>query len=251
MSAGLANTRNSSTGSSRIWVVDGRQFVAATTIPAAPPELARWLGDGERARLQRFLKPQRAREFLLGRLLLRHALRQVLGCTYDAITITERPGAAPQVMIGTRLADGMDLPGLSLSHSRGWLACALGDTFALGVDIEAPAPQRDLAALARVMFSAAEVRWLGQRADHDSAFYRLWCAKEAIYKHAHNAGFATSTGLPELACAAGEEQPFATRGFLRHDRCDEFHLSVFSATAPQEHAVERMSCPELLKSFAA
>ncbi|OWY28766.1 4'-phosphopantetheinyl transferase family protein [Herbaspirillum robiniae] len=237
-----------------VWIVDGRDFLAASAaIPAIAPEFAAALSDGERARLQRFLKPQRAREFLLGRLLLRHALVQSLDCRMADIAVTERPGASPHVEVKGRPANGVALPGFSISHSRGWLACAVGEVFPLGVDIEAPAPQRDLRALAGLAFSPRESAWLaGQeatgQAGHEEAFYRLWCAKEALYKFRHNAGMRDMQGFPEISCGEGGEDLAlgAPDAFLRHEAGDGYHLCLCSGARPRTHASERLDCARLL-----
>ena len=67
------------------WVVDGRAFVGADACPATLGRLAAILSPDERTRLQGFLRPQRACEFLLARLLMRHALMQASGCRMDDI----------------------------------------------------------------------------------------------------------------------------------------------------------------------
>lgn len=234
--------------STRTWIVDGRDFLAYAPDPAIPPAFAVLLSESEQARLQRFLQPRRAREFLLGRLLLRHALVQTLGCTPTDISIQERPGASPQAAIAGRLADGIALPGFSISHSRGWLACAIGEVFPVGVDIEATAPQRDLPALARQAFSESETTWLARQERHDDAFYRLWCAKEALYKFRHNAGLASAQSLAELDCGLGgaADAPGAADAFLHHEIGEDYHLCLCSGMPMKTHAIERLDCSLLL-----
>ncbi len=209
------------------WIVDGRAFVAGDS----PPDgVSTVLSAHERVRLHRFLKPQRAREFLLGRLLMRYALMQATGCSLDAIDVTERPGAAPLVSIGGRLADGVQLPAASISHSRGWIACALGSACQVGVDIEVPAPQRDLAALADLAFTAGERAWLAAQALPEQAFYHLWCGKEALYKYCSNAGL--------------EE---TTTHHLHHQHSDSYHLCICSPVVPQQHHRQHLALADLLK----
>ncbi|MFJ3056653.1 4'-phosphopantetheinyl transferase family protein [Herbaspirillum sp. NPDC087042] len=209
------------------WIVDGRAFVAGSTMPDG---FSTVLSAHERARLQRFLKPQRAREFLLGRLLMRYALMHATGCSLDAIAVTERPGASPLVAIGGRLADGVQLPAASISHSRGWIACALGKLCQVGVDIEVPAPQRDLAALAELAFTTGERSWLAAQTWPEQAFYQLWCGKEALYKYCSNAG------LDET-----------TTHHLHHHHSDAYHLCICSPVAPQQHHHQQLELADLLK----
>lgn len=213
--------------STLLWIVDGREFVAGSTLPHG---LVTMLSLHERERLQGFLKPQRAREFLLGRLLLRYTLMQATGCSLDAIAVTERPGAAPLVSIGGRAADGVVLPATSISHSQGWIACAQGKQCQVGVDIEVPVPQRDLVALADQAFTAQEQTWLASQPMPEQAFYQLWCGKEALYKYCSNAGLDDST--PH---------------HLHHQHADGYHLSLCTAAAPQQHHSQHLALEDLLK----
>ncbi|ALU90844.1 4'-phosphopantetheinyl transferase family protein [Herbaspirillum rubrisubalbicans] len=219
------------------WIVDGGPFVAETTSSAALGSLARILSADERARLQAFLRPQRACEFLLGRLLLRHALMAVCGCTLDDIEVKERRGAAPLVMVAGQLADGIDHPAASLSHSRGWIACALGVVVQVGVDIEVPAQERDLQSLADLAFTSEELAWLTQQSpeQQQAAFYRLWCANEADYKYRHNASL---TRTPVAAQATP---------YLHHEHDPHYHLCLCSPTRPERHQSARVGLESLLE----
>nr|WP_245200200.1 4'-phosphopantetheinyl transferase superfamily protein [Herbaspirillum sp. LeCh32-8] len=152
---------------------------------------------------------------------------------------------------------------MSISHSRGWLACAVGERCAVGVDIEAPSPQRDLAALARLAFSPRELAWLERQPAYEAAFYRLWCAKEALYKLRHNSGLRDMQELPELECGgdnsgdSGVNEGDAAQAisapdaFLRHDATADYHLCLCSAATPTRHSVEHLECDRLLNLSAA
>jgi 4'-phosphopantetheinyl transferase len=149
-----------------------------------PATLARWearLGGSEHARLVRFRRAARRRQFIAGRMLLRHALMLQSGASGDCgpIAVTERPGQAPLVTS----ASGA-YPYFSLSHSGHWVACAVGTGCAVGVDVEVPDPSRDVAALAAQAFSSADAAVVaaldGLR--RVPAFYQLWCAYEARCK---------------------------------------------------------------------
>ncbi|WP_211474505.1 4'-phosphopantetheinyl transferase family protein [Collimonas humicola] len=145
------------------------------------------LSEPELLRYRRFLRPLRQREFLLGRVLLRFAAAQLAGITFEAIEVIERQGRAPQL----RLPAACPLtPQFSLSHSRGWVACATSADTPVGIDMEALDGGRDVEALARSAFSVAESNWLSGRPDAErvEAFYALWSAKEALYKLMSNQG---------------------------------------------------------------
>ncbi|AIY41875.1 4'-phosphopantetheinyl transferase [Collimonas arenae] len=140
-----------------------------------------WLSEAELLRYRRFVRPLRQREFLLGRILLRSVVARLAGIAFEAVQVIECKGRAPQV----RLPDGCPIrPHLSLSHSRGWIACAASVDTPLGVDIEAMDGERDVEAIGRNAFSAAESKWLSDcpPCDRVADFYTLWSSKEALYK---------------------------------------------------------------------
>ncbi|WP_422975892.1 4-phosphopantetheinyl transferase [Undibacterium sp. Ji49W] len=170
-----------------------------------------WLGPTELQRYQRFVRSERQRQFLLGRILLRHSLSQLLDVPVSVLQLTERPGNAPQ----------LDFPvcpdlGFSLSHSGNWVACALSASTRLGLDIELLNPDRDFPALALHAFDAADAvenAWLQQQdvgnRMHD--FYRLWTSREARIKLNAKLNMENAECLhfphPELSitlCSAGQ-----------------------------------------------
>jgi 4'-phosphopantetheinyl transferase len=136
----------------------------------------RALSRAESRRYARFASRRRAREFLAGRWLLAASRR------------------------AWRVPGG----GASLSHSGGWVACALAERGVPGVDIE-PMVKRDFARLGEWAFPAD---W---RDTHDAAraFYGRWTRYEARVKSAPGAtysehtwfvdGVALSVRLPWLA----------------------------------------------------
>lgn len=106
-----------------------------------------------------------------------------------------------------RLADG----DIGWSHSHGRLLIARTREGSVGVDVESRARHADALRIARRYFAPEETAALEAMADaaRQSAFLRLWCAKEAVLK-AHGGGIAFglhravfdagSTGLRLLAC---------------------------------------------------
>ena len=136
------------------------------------------LGDSERARLNQFGAPRRARQFVAGRLLLRHVLNRWLSIPRNAISVVERPGQAPAL----QLAGNVAAPYFSLSHSGDWIAVACNTQGPVGIDIELRKPGRDVARLAAHTFSQGDLQWWRQQADPVQAFYRLWSLREAHYK---------------------------------------------------------------------
>ena len=82
-------------------------------------------------------------------------------------------------------------PGIfvSLSHSQASLACAATHVGPIGIDLEVPRPQRDLAGIAAFAFGPKEQI---RAAAGPAAFYRIWTLREAIAK-------ATGVGLAQAA----------------------------------------------------
>jgi 4'-phosphopantetheinyl transferase len=157
-----------------LWLAD-----ADTLDDAGLARITGWLGASERHRCERFVRPLRRRQFLVGRALLRRMLARLLGLAPGDVALRERPCAAPELV-------GADLPavGFSISHSGSWVACAASLHSPVGLDIERIDAARDVVALAEQAFdpaTAAAVRaCTGEARLH--MFYRNWCLYEAGIK---------------------------------------------------------------------
>jgi len=148
---------------------------------ASVDSFAARLGASEAARYARFARPLRQRQFLLGRMLLRHAVGALLGVPPATVGALEQPGRAPRLL----LADAARaIPFFSLSHSGHWVACAVSADTPLGLDIEVMDASRDVSALAAAAFDAGQCAALAGLPDaaRVPAFYRLWSETEARHK---------------------------------------------------------------------
>lgn len=136
------------------------------------------LSPAETLRYRRFVRPQRQRQFLIGRSLLRLALGKLLGVPPVGISLSERAGNAPL------LNWPAPAPFFSISHSGPWVACAVSQDSAVGLDIEMKDPGRELEALAAQAFDQDEMSRFNKLAVHErlTGFYELWSSKEARYK---------------------------------------------------------------------
>ena len=173
----------------RAWVA----FARIDDIGRAALQTARRaLGRAERRRYARFASHRRAREFLAGRWLLAASRRAWRG-----------RGTA------------------SISHSGGWVACALTESGVPGVDIE-PMVRRDFATLGAWAFPED---WQ-ETDDAPRAFYGRWTRYEARLKSAANPtyrertwfidGVALSVRLPWLAALqVGAPRRWRRGGFVR------------------------------------
>lgn len=156
-----------------VWLVDAR-----TVDESRLRARFCWLTAGEAQRYHRFIRPQRQRQFLVGRVLLRIALGELLGCAPSTLNVVERSGQSPTLQCPGAM------PGFSIAHSGDWIACAVSADSMLGLDIEVMDDGRDMLALAAQVFSQQDVRALAtlQGERRLRAFYELWSRREAAYK---------------------------------------------------------------------
>ena len=75
----------------------------------------------------------------------------------------------------------------NISHSGDWVAVILhisqpGEKSAVGIDIESPCKERPYLALLEHFASTEEIDWFQQQTEPQSAFYRIWCLREAVLK---------------------------------------------------------------------
>lgn len=133
---------------------------------------------GEERRLASMGSTKRRGEFLLGRFLARQALEHGYGQQARSWHLEVDRHGRPFVV-----APGCAAPGISISHSGEWAACALCGADALGVDIEA-VKSRDIDRLALEALAPAEQSALRALSGPDrlQAFYRFWTLKEAFLK---------------------------------------------------------------------
>ncbi len=136
----------------------------------------------------------------------REALARALGQPPHTLPITRDAQGRPHFIEPLRHLE------TGWSHSGDALLVALGEDVELGVDVERVHPRPRAMDVARRFFHADEAAWLQAQPEtaREPAFFRLWCAKEAVLK-AHGQGL--SFGLHRLVFAESQ-------GRLRLDRCD-------------------------------
>lgn len=184
-----------------VWLLDSRPIDAATV--AAFED---WLGASERARVAGFVRNERRRQFVLGRALLRCALAPSLGVGPPDISLIERRANAPLL----DMPHG-NLPHFSVSHSGPWIACAVSDGTALGLDIERKEPARDVDALAAQVCDAHQQALLASLApvQRVEAFYQIWSTAEAHYKLGVAGAHETVLAHPALSIVVCSAQPLS------------------------------------------
>lgn len=167
-----------------VWRID------LDTLEPAVKSLERLLSPDEVKRADRFRFAQDRRRFVVARAVLRRLLGAYLGASPGSLRFAYGPHGKP------RLADAHHAQGhvtFNLSHSRDLALVAVAGGCELGVDLEAVRPLEEASAMARRIFSAAELAALAAmpEAERDMAFYRFWTRREAWVK-------ALGTGLAEL-----------------------------------------------------
>jgi 4'-phosphopantetheinyl transferase len=171
----LPNNRSAPLGAS-VWLLDGRRVRQGDLL-----FLADRLSAGERQRYGGFVRRERSRQFLLGRVLVKLAVAHLMGCPPDQINFSELSPQLPRIVFPDA---GCSRPNVSLSHSRDWVACVVSREATLGIDIEVNDPTRNFAALSHAAFHPRDHLWLLSRSEEDRRriFYELWCTMEALIK---------------------------------------------------------------------
>jgi 4'-phosphopantetheinyl transferase len=214
--------------------VDGRDVPASDRA-----DFVRRLNKAEAARYAAFNRPQRQQQYLLGRMLLRHAVACATAVAPQDVGTIEQPAAAPLLV----LPENVPYPAFSLSHSRHWIACVVGEGLALGVDIEVIDTRRNVLALSEAAFDTNEHDFIRKHGESERmlAFYRLWTMKEALFKLWSNAG---RSGKPPPAVSSSEELQLQGDGwscaFVKHPQ-----LAICICSALPLAEIRRIEPPAL------
>ena len=111
------------------------------------------LSASEAQRYANFMRKQRKRQFLLGRMLLRLAISNMINVPVHVMRVVDRAGSAPEVFLDDSRTSA---PNFSISHSGNWVGCALSTDVLLGFDIEVNNPARNILGLSEAAFHQEE-----------------------------------------------------------------------------------------------
>lgn len=169
-----------------------------------------WLTGSEEARLAGMQQPARRQEFIACRHALRHLLATATDTTAGDWRLDAPEGRAPHLNAQHHGQDAAASTHLSLSHSGGYLACAVGFGQPVGIDLEVKdaerAGRRDVLALAGMACTPGELAQL-QALDSEPPRYRhflqLWSLKEAYFK-CTGSGVDFST-IRRIECRAAQQ----------------------------------------------
>lgn len=157
----------------------------------------KYLSVEECEKLKKITSESRQREFVSGRLLLRHLLAQHLDCAAHELKLELAASGKP-------FCSHPKSPYFSISHSNNYVAVALCSE-EVGVDIERVKPERNFDLIAQNYYSDSENKQLKLIKDNKSKldyFYQLWVLKEAIVK-ASGQGLACSLTQIDLSVDGG------------------------------------------------
>lgn len=191
------------------------------------------LSDAERARAARFHHLSNKWEFVLGRLMARSLLAARTGVAAAAFEFVENAHGRPEIAapaLGSPLR-------FNLSHSGGIVACVLGETKQIGVDVERlDRPPIDPRVIQRYC-SDPEQTALAALADpaRHERFLELWTLKEAYVKAR---GTGLTLPLSRISFAMGDQGPAEvrfngvddeSRWMFAHTRLEPKHLLAVAA----------------------
>ena len=152
----------------------------------ALPTEEQWLSPGEAATLAGLRYTKRRTEFLLRRLVTKHAVASVTGRPTDpaalaGIEVRNAPSGAPYVCV-----DGAPIEvGVSISDRAGWAVCVTSPTEppAVGCDLEVVEPRSP--GFVCDFLTGSEQRLVGSCAagdERDAVVNLIWSAKESALK---------------------------------------------------------------------
>ena len=170
------------------------------------------MDDERKARCLRFKLCDDRRRMAFADELLRSLLGETFGVNENEISIKNLPSGKPVAEV-----KGKEVF-VSLSHSGDFVACALADT-PVGIDVEV---KREVKPSLFKALNADELEFLNTKEDKDSAFLKIWTAKEAYLK-------ITGEGLAGLGKA--DVMPLIKKGSdsgleLIADYTDEYFCTI-------------------------
>jgi 4'-phosphopantetheinyl transferase len=203
------------------------------------------LSSDEHARCARFAFARDRRDFAAAHALLRTRLSQYADVSPAAWTFDALPGGKPFIVS----ASGAPTLAFNVSHTHGFVACAIAAGGEVGIDVESVDRATDGQRIAARYFSKAESDWLDACDARERAirFIELWTLKEACVK----------------AVGRGLSQPLNGFGFAfegeRHIRfspppdtqASAWTFALFAPSARYRMAVAVRATPSARGSIAA
>jgi len=163
-----------------------------------------WLSPEEQLRYAAFTSSTRRQHFLGGRFLARQAIGHMHGGEWSDYFLTSPEGGAPRLIAREERA-GLEKLSISISHTDGWVACAVSFQ-PVGVDIQSREKRRDILGLSQLIECN-----LAKEADQsvinlNRVFYAQWGLREAWFKQSDCA--INEAGTPRFAIGKNAHEKF-------------------------------------------
>lgn len=213
----------------------GEAFVRVVRLDDLGPEVEKRLGavlDGpERDVLASRRRPEDRRAYAAAHGLLRFALSELLGGEPEVWRFDAPHGGKPLVVEPE--TSGIDF---SISHTAGWIACAVARGARVGVDVEAVGPAAVARELAPRVLSPGERAGLEGLEDDAIAarFFALWTLKESYVKVT---GEGMSAPLTEVTYDPDGTGRLVASPALESARCAVYGASLGGDAATHRWAV--------------
>lgn len=148
---------------------------------AAVARCRSWLSEEERARADRFVRPDDRTRYILAHGGLRAVLARYTGLDPSGLAFQVGASGKPALRDGSVLPQPLRF---NLSHSHGRMLIAVARDRDVGVDLEQIRDKVEVVKLAERFYAAAEYQEILRFAGAGQAgeFYRYWVAKEAVLK---------------------------------------------------------------------
>lgn len=196
------------------------------------------LEPDERSRAERFQFERDRNAFVLAHALLRRVLSRYERVQPDSWRFTAGPWGKPEIAgpIKTSLR-------FNLSHTRGFVACAVTRHRDVGVDVERLDPISDMLTLAARFFSPPEVASLRvlRNSEQVRRFYQLWTLKEAYVKAC---GLGLSLPVDWITFTIDGDQVTASLDARLDDDVSAWRFARFSPTS-RHHVAMAVRSPSV------
>ena len=139
-----------------------------------------WLSAEERDRYGSFSTGTRREQFLCGRFLAREAISYMRGGGWHTYFLSA-PEAGPPRILWLNEPEKMDSLSISISHTDGWVACAVSNS-SVGVDVQSRHKPRDIVGLSQMIDCDLSLEVDPSTIKLDRLFYAHWGLREAWIK---------------------------------------------------------------------
>ncbi len=163
-----------------------------------------WLSAEERDRYGSFSTGTRREQFLCGRFLAREAISYMRGGGWQRYFLSA-PEIGPPQILWLNEPENMDSLSISISHTDGWVACAVSNS-SIGVDVQSNHKPRDIVGLSQMIDCDLSMEVDPSAIKLNRVFYAHWGLREAwIKQSAAMPGVAAPRFVPSQTADDGRD----------------------------------------------